>query len=181
MQLLLEFVIFFQRQGQGYQILRFLVTAAIRRPKQAAAVSLVLLAALAGAMTYSAFLLVGVLADYLGTGRVVAGLLLGAVLARFPWIGQGRLRLVGLLPKPVRRPLVAGMFALCMVHFLARGDYVSAAFTGFAAGFIVVMPWLRRAAFDRVTSSMSAFGRNPFKRARSDGMVIDGEFRERKD
>ena len=87
-------------------ILRFLVTAAIRKPKLVIAIALLMLAALAGAMTYTGFLVVGVLADYLGTGRVLAGLMLGALFARFPWISKGGLRIVGLLPKIVRRPLI---------------------------------------------------------------------------
>jgi len=154
----------------------------MRKPKLAAVVALVLLAVLAGTMTYSAYLLVGVLAEYLGTGRVVAGLLLGAVLARFPWISNRKLRIVGLLPKPVRRPLIVGMFALCTVHFLMVGDIAPALFTGFTTVFILGMPWLRRAVVDRAMSSVSAFaGRNPFKRGRTDDMVIEGEFRERKD
>ena len=133
-------------------------------------------------MTYSAYLLVGVLAEYLGMGRVLAGLLLGAVLARFPWVSNRKLRVVGLLPKPVRRPFIVGMFALCAAHFLVRGEIVPALFTGFTAVFILGMPWLRRAVVDRAMSSFSAFtGRNPFKRERNDSLVIDGEFRERKD
>ena len=131
-------------------------------------------------MTYTAYLIIGVLADYLGTGRVLAGLLLGAVLARFPWIREGKLRIVGLLPKPFRRPFITGLLALCCLHFLSQTDYVPAAFTGFATAFVLTMPWLRRAVFDRLSSSVFSFaGRKP--RKSSDDMVIDGEFREKKD
>ncbi|MGG7607328.1 hypothetical protein [Massilia sp. BKSP1R2A-1] len=162
------------------EILRLFVTAAIRRPKLAAVVALLLLAVLAGTMTYTAYLVIGVLADYLGTGRFLAGLLLGAVLARFPWIREGKLRIVGLLPKSLRRPLIVGLLALCCLHFLSRADYVAAAFTGFSTAFVLTMPWLRRTVFDRVSSSVFSFaGRQA--RKRSDDMVIEGEFREKKD
>jgi hypothetical protein len=162
------------------QILRFLVRAAIRTPKLTIAVALLVLAALASTMTYTGFLVVGVLADYLGTGRVMAGLLLGVLFARFPWISKGKLRIVGLLPKPARRPLIVGLLALCSLHFLWRGEYVPAGFTGFATAFLLTYPWLRRAVFDRMVSSVFKFtGRNPPNS--TDDMVIDGEFREKKD
>ena len=131
-------------------------------------------------MTYTGFLVVGVLADHLGTGRVMAGLLLGVLFARFPWISKGKLRIVGLLPKPVRRPLIVGILALCLLNFLSLGDYVSASFTGFATAFLLAYPWLRRAMFDRMLSSVFAFaGRKP--RNSSDENVIEGEFREKKE
>jgi len=66
------------------EILRFLVTAALRKPKLMIALALLMLAALASAMTYTGFLVIGVLADYLGTGRFLAGLLLGVVLPDSP-------------------------------------------------------------------------------------------------
>lgn len=149
-------------------------------PKLTIAVALLVLAALAGTMTYTGFLVIGVLAEYLGTGRFVAGLLLGVLFARFPRISNGKLRLVGLLPKPVRRPLIVGILALCLLHFLARQEYVPALFTGFTTAFLLGFPWLRRALFDRMLSSVFKFtGRKP---ARSiDDRVIDGEFREKKD
>lgn len=141
---------------------------------------LVVLAALASTMTYTGYLVIGVLAEHLGTGRVLAGLLLGALFARFPWISKGKLRIVGLLPKPVRRPLIVGILALCLLNFLSLGDYVSASFVGFAMAFLLTFPWLRRALFDRILSSVFKFpGRSP--RKRSDDMVIDGEFREKKE
>ncbi len=152
----------------------------MRMPKLTVAVALILLAALAGTMTYAGFLAIGVLGDYLGTGRVIAGLLLAALLARLPVISKGKFRVVGLLPKPVRRPLIVGLFALCLVHFLWRGEYVPAAFTGFATAFLLILPWLRRAMLDRMLSSVHSFaGRNPPRGA--DDMVIDGEFREKKE
>ncbi|MFC0253654.1 hypothetical protein [Massilia consociata] len=149
-------------------------------PKLTIAVALLVLAALASTMTYTGFLVIGVLADHLGTGRVMAGLLLGALLARFPWIIKGKLRIVGVLPKPVRRPFIIGLLALCLLHFLWRGEYVSAGFTGFVTAFLLTYPWLRRAIFDRMLSSVFKFtGRHPFKG--TDDTVIEGEFREKKD
>jgi hypothetical protein len=158
----------------------FLITTAIRRPRLALAVALAVLAALAGTMTYAGFLVVGVLADYLGTGRFMAGLLLGAVFARFPWVRQGKLRIVGLLPKPARRPVIVSLLALCLMHFLSSGDHVPAAFTGFAGVFLLAYPWLRRAMFDRTLSSVFKFtGRN--RPDNTDDRVIEGEFREKND
>lgn len=149
-------------------------------PRLALAVVVLALAALAGTLTYTGYLVVGVLADYLGTGRVMAGLLLGILFARFPKISNRKLRLVGLLPKPVRRPLIVSLLALCLVTFLARGDYVPAAFTGFATAFLLTYPWLRRAMFDRMLSSVFKFtGKSP--RKRTDDTVIEGEFREKKE
>jgi hypothetical protein len=153
----------------------------MRRPRLVGVIALLALAALASTMTYTGFLVVGVLADYLGTGRTVAGLLLGGLFARFPSIRNGKLRVVGLLPKPARRPLIISLLALCLLHFLWEGEYVSAVFPGFVATFVLAYPWLRRAIFDRLKSSFFAFGggRNPFK-SRGD-TVIEGEFRERKE
>jgi hypothetical protein len=148
-------------------------------PRLAIAIVVLALAALASTLTYTGFLVVGVLADYLGTGRAMAGLLLGILFARFPRISKGKLRLVGLLPKPVRRPLIVSIIALCSLAFLARGEYVPAAFTGFATAFLLTYPWLRRAIFDRMLSSVFKFaGKNP--RKDSDDTVIDAEFREKK-
>lgn len=143
-------------------------------------IALFVLAVLAGTMTYTGFLVVGVLADYLGTGRIVAGLLLGAVFARFPSFSKGKLRIVGLLPKPVRRPFMVSILALCLVTFLARGDYVPALFAGFATAFLLTYPWLKRVMFDRISSSVFKFAgqRRP---EGNDDMVIDGEFREKKE
>jgi hypothetical protein len=131
-------------------------------------------------MTYTGFLVVGVLADQLGTGRFIAGLLLGVLFARFPWISKGKPRIVGLLPKPVRRPLIVGILAFCLLHFVWQGDYVPALFIGFTTAFLLTFPWLRRVIFDRLLGSFFKFtGRNPGKRA--DDTVIDGEFREKKE
>lgn len=132
-------------------------------------------------LTYTGFLVVGVLADYLGTGRVVAGLLLGALFARFPWIRKGKLRIVGLLPKPVRQPLIVSILALCLLHFVWRGDYVPAWWTGLAMVFLIAYPWLRRAIFDRMSASVFKFAGGRHPRKHTDDSVIEGEFREKKD
>jgi hypothetical protein len=162
------------------EILSFLIGAAIRKPKLTIAVALLLLAALASTMTYTGFLVVGVLADYLGTSRFVAGLLLGGLFARFPWISRGKPRIVGLLPKPVRRPLILSILALCLLHFLWREEYLPASVTGFATVFLLIYPWWRRTIFDRIGSSV--FGFTDRKASRSvDDAVIEGEFREKKD
>jgi hypothetical protein len=139
------------------------------------------LAALASTMTYTGFLVVGVLADYLNTSRAVAGLLLGALFARFPWMVKGKLRVVGLLPKPARRPLIVGILALCLLNFLWLGEYVPALFTGFATAFLLGYPWLRRAIFGRMSSSFFKFTGFNAPKSRTDGTVIEGEFREKKD
>jgi peptidoglycan/LPS O-acetylase OafA/YrhL len=183
-RVLLKFAIVVQSPCQAIcrstQISLYLVTAAMRRPKLTAAVVLLVLAALAGTMTYTGYLVVGVLADYLGTGRTIAGLLLGALFARFPWLSKGKFRVVGLLPKPLRRPLIISLLALCCIHFVAQGDHVHAAFPGVAIAFVLTFPWLRRAVFDRMVSSVFNFaGKNSPKT--TDESVIDGEFREIKD
>ena len=162
------------------QILRLLVSAALRMPKLTIAVALLMLAALASTMTYTGFLAVGVLADYLGTGRSMAGLLLGVLFARFPAISKGKLRMVGLLPQPVRRPLIVSLLALCMLNFLWHGESVPAVFTGFATAFVLTYPWLRRVVFDRTLSSVFKFAGQNSSRS-NDHNVIDGEFREKKD
>ena len=165
---------------RSIKILGSLVRAAIRRPKLAAAVTLAVLAALASTMTYTGFLVVGVLADYLGTGRVTAGLLLGVLFARFPSISKGKLRVVGLLPKPARRPLIVSILALCLLTFLMRAEYLPALFVGFATAFLLGYPWLRRVVFDRIVSSVFTFtGRN--RSTSTDDTVIEGEFREKKE
>lgn len=158
--------------SRSTQILRFLINAALRAPKRTVALAFIVLAALASTLSYAGFLVVGVLADQLGTGRFMAGLLLGAVFARFAWIRNGKLRIVGLLPQPARRPLIVGILALCCLRFLASGDTVPALFTGSAAAFLLTYPWLKRAIFDRMSSSV--FNSD-------DHMVIDGEFREKKE
>lgn len=163
-------------------ILASFVRTAIGRPRLTIALVLAVLVALAGTMTYTGYLVVGELADHLGTGRVVAGLLLGVLFARFPRISEGRLRMVGLLPQPLRRPLVVSLLVLCLASFLLRGEYVQAVFTGLTTAFLLAYPWLRKTVFDRLRSSFTRF--TPGRQARqsaNDDTVIEGEFRERKE
>jgi hypothetical protein len=151
-------------------------------PRSAAAFALLALIALAGTMTYTGYLVIGVLADLLGTGRFMAGLLLGGLFARIPWLSKGKLRTVGLLPKIVRRPVMLGLLALCLSSFLARGDYGPALVTGFAAAFILTFPWIKRALLGRVMSSMFKFSAAGQHQSKSiDSTVIDVEFKEKRD
>ena len=163
------------------QILGSFIRAAVGRPRLTIALVLCVLAALAGTMTYTGFLVVGMLADQLGTGRFMAGLLLGVLFARFPWVSKGRLRVVGLLPPPARRPLIVSLLALCLLSLLSRGEYLPALFTGLTTAFLLAYPWMKRTIFSRLTSPFSQFmpGRNA--RNRADDTVIEGEFREKKD
>jgi peptidoglycan/LPS O-acetylase OafA/YrhL len=153
----------------------------IGKPRLTIAVVLLVLAALAATMTYSGVLVIGVLADYLGTSRFVAGLLLGVLFARFPWIRRGKPRIVGLLPKPVRLPLMTGLLALCLLHFLTEGDAVAAVFVGMTIVFLLGFPWLKKRLFARLSSSVFNFGAGRNAPVVADSTVIDGEFRERKD
>jgi hypothetical protein len=163
------------------QILGFLISMALGRPKLTLAIVILVLAVLAGTMTYTGFLVIGVLAAYLDTGRLMAGLLVGALFARIPWISKGKLRVIGLLPRPARRPLILSLLALSALHFLSRGDYLLALFPGFTAAFVLAYPWLRKAVWTRISSSIfrPAHARTPS--GNIDDRVIDGEFREKKD
>lgn len=149
-------------------------------PKLTIAVALLLLAALATTITCTGYLVIGVLADYLGTSRFVTGLLLGALFARFPSISKGKLRIVGLLPKPVRRPLMVSLLALCLASLLMQGETGPALFPGFTIAFVLAFPWLKKMLLSRISSTIfnAAAGRNA--PADVDDRVIEGEFREMK-
>ncbi len=153
----------------------------MRMPRLTIAATLIALAALASTMTYTGFLVVGVLAEYLGTGRMLAGLLLGVLFARVPWISKGKLRTVGLIPKPLRRPIIGGLLAVCMLSYLSRGEYVPAMVIAFAAVFLLTFPWMRRALFGRVFSSFFKSRPDQHRPANIDDRVIEGQFREKKD
>jgi hypothetical protein len=142
------------------------------------AVALLVLAALATTLSYTGFLVVGVLAEYIGASRFVAGLLLGFLFARFPWISNGKPRIVGLLPKRARVPLMASLLALCLVRFVTQGDTVSALFAGFTMAFVLAYPWLRNALFARISSSVVNFADGRHAPIAANDTVIDGEFRE---
>ena len=153
----------------------------MRMPRLTIALAFLTLAALAGTISYAGFLVVGVLADHLGTGRAVAGLLLGVIFARFPWFSKGKFRTVGLLPKPFRRPVMMSLLALCLLSFLSRGEYVPVLFISFVIAFLLTFPRLRRALFGRMLSSLFKFPVGQHRPVSTDGWVIDGEFREKKD
>ena len=151
-------------------------------PRATIALAVITLAALAGTISYTAYLVVGVLAELLGTGRVVTGLLLGVLFARIPWFSQGKLRTVGLLPKLARKPVMMGLLGLCLYSFLARGHIAPALLTGFAAVFLLTFPWIRRALWGRAVSSIFPFaGAGQHRSQRDDSNVIDVEFKEKKD
>jgi hypothetical protein len=151
------------------------------RPKLTLAAALLVLAAVAATMTYTGFLVVGVLAEQVGTSRFVAGLLLGGLFARFPWVSKGKPRMVGLLAKPVRRRMMVGLLALCLLRFLTQGEVVPALFAGLTMAFVIGFPWLRRLLFARISSSVVNFAAGRNMSVASDNTVIEGEFRERKE
>jgi hypothetical protein len=150
-------------------------------PRLTIAVALLLLVALAATMTYTGFLVVGVLAEYAGTSCFVAGLLLGAVFARFPWISKGRPRIVGLLPKPLRRPLMVTLLVLCLLRFVMQGETVPAVVLGVTTAFVLGFPLLKQALFARMSSFAGGFAGGRNTAVDADNTVIEGEFRERKE
>lgn len=152
----------------------------MRTPKVALALVLFVLAILAGTMSYTGFLVIGLLAEHLGTGRFMAGLLLGVLFARIPAISNGKLRMIGLLPQPLRRPLMVSLLVFCLLRFLSVGAYVPVAFTGCTTAFFILFPWLKRTVFDRLRSTVFPFAGKPPARSIDDN-VIDGEFREMKE
>ena len=176
-----NFAAAFRSIYRSTQILGSFIRVAVSRPKLTIALALCVLAALAGTMTYTGFLVVGVLADQLGTGRFMAGLLLGVVFARFPWISNGRLRIVGLLPQAARRPLIVSLLALTLLLFVSQGDHVPAVFTGLTTAFLLAYPWLKRTVFKRLSAPFSRFAPGRNARNSADDTVIEGEFRERKE
>ncbi|WP_332877670.1 hypothetical protein [Massilia sp. S19_KUP03_FR1] len=151
------------------------------RPRLTIAVALLVLVALAATITYTGLLVVGVLAEYLGTSRFVAGLLLGALFARLPWISRGKLRIVGLLPKPVRLPLMASLLTLCLLRFLMQGDAVSALCAGLTMIFVLAFPLWKKRLFARLSPSAFNFAAGRNAAVAADNTVIEGDFRERKD
>lgn len=155
--------------------------AALRKYRWLIVVALLALVAVASTMTYAGFLVIGELAYRLGTGRFLAGLLLALVFARFPSLSKGKVRMVGLLPKPVRRPVMLALLAFCLWSFLSRGDTTQAVFTGLAGGLLLAFPWIRRALLGRLTFGMFAPVDRQHRENTIDSGVIDVEFREKKD
>jgi hypothetical protein len=152
-----------------------------RAPKIAGAVLLLALVALASTMSYVGFLVVGVLSDYLGTGRIVTGLLLGILFARLPLIRQGKLRTVGLLPRPARRPVIVVLLAFCLLIHFQRGALVPMLALGFAIFFLLAYPRIRKMVVDRAFASVFGSLFKPGQPKSNDASVIDVDFREKKD
>ncbi|WP_220809238.1 hypothetical protein [Noviherbaspirillum aridicola] len=162
-------------------IVRHLLQAAVRNPRTAAAILLLMLVALAGTLSYAGFIVVGTLAGYLGTSRFLAGLLLGVLFARIPWVAQGKLRTVGLLPRTARRPVMLALLVLALATCLYRGQIVAALFPGFASGFLLAYPRMRTAFVRRTLASLFRPRGDSPPSPRADDGVIDVEFREKKD
>lgn len=150
-------------------------------PRSAALVLLLTLGALSSSISYAGYLVLGVVAEFLGIGRFVTGLLFGALFARLPWIGQGRWGTVGLLPRNARRPVMLGLLMWCIASLLFLGQIGSAVFPGFAAAFLLSYPWFRQKALDRIRSLLRGSMRGPARHGASDPGIIDVEVREKKD
>ncbi len=150
-------------------------------PRLAIAVLLLALVSLAGTMSYAGYLVVGVVADHLGTSRLLAGLLLGVLFARLPWIREGKLRTIGLLPKRARRPVIVALLAFCLLSFFYRGEWLPMLFLGFAMAFLLAYRRMRKRVVGRATSSLFNFAAAPKHSQSTDNTVIDVEFREKKD
>lgn len=153
----------------------------MRKPKLAIAAVLLILVALAGTSAYAGYLMVGLVADYLGTGRFVAGLVLGAVFARLPYVSQGKLRTIGLLPKKARLPVVVVLLSVGLTSFLYRGDMVPALFLGLAATIVLTFRWIRLTVVPRAMSAFFRPSGEPAGAGRADPTIIDADFKEKKD
>jgi len=161
--------------------LRFLAKMALRMPKLAIAALLLALAGLAGTMSYAGYLVVGVVANHLGTGRVMAGLLLGVLFARLPWAREGKWRSIGLLPKRARLPVLLALLAFCLLSYLYRGELLPTLVLGFAMTFLLTYRRMRQLVISRAISSLFKFSPDPKHPKSTDDAVIDVEFREKKD
>lgn len=150
-------------------------------PRFAALVLLLALGALSSSISYAGYLVLGVVAEFLGISRFATGLLFGTVFARLPWISQGRLRTVGLLPRNARRPVMLSLLTWCIASLLFRGQIGSAVFPGFAAVFLLAYPSVRQKALDRIRSFLQSSMRGPARHGASDPGIIDVEVREKKD
>jgi hypothetical protein len=150
-------------------------------PRLVIAVLLLALVALASTMSYAGYLTVGVVADHLGTGRLMAGLLLGVIFTRLPWVREGKLRTIGLLPKRARLPVMAALLAFCLLSSLYRGEWVPMLFLGFAMTFLLTYRRIRQMIVSRSISSLFKSSADPNHAKSTDDTVIDVEFREKKD
>ena len=140
-----------------------------------------MLAALAGTLSYASYLVIGTVAEHLAVGHGTAGLLLAALFTRLPWVRNGKLRTVGLLPARARRPVMFALLALSLFDSVYRADLVAVGFIGLAAIFLMTFRWMRHRVFNRVMSPFSRPSVEPTQAARVDDKVIDVVFRERKD
>ncbi|MBC7416339.1 MAG: hypothetical protein H7327_15535 [Herminiimonas sp.] len=136
---------------------------------------------MAATSAYAGYLVIGVIAAYLDTGRFVAALILAVVFARFPHVRQGKLRTIGLLPKAARLPVMVTLLALCMGSYLSRGEMVPVAVLGLAAAIVLTFRWIRLTVVNRVTSMLFRQPGPQADRRRIDPTIIDAEFRETKD
>lgn len=158
-----------------------MIAAAIRAPKLAIAIFLLALVALASTLSYTGFLVVSAVAEHLGTGRLMAGLLLGIVFARLPSIKEGKLRTIGLLPKRMRLPAMVALLAFCLLSYAYRGDVMPVLFLTFAAAFLLLYPRVRDLLVGRVITSLFKSSSGHGQPRNADDRVIDVEFREKKD
>lgn len=150
-------------------------------PRLVAAIFLLTLVALASTLSYAGFLVVGVLAEHLGTGRLLAGLLLGVLFARLPWVSQGKLRTVGLLPKRARLPVMLALLLFCLLSYSYRGEWVPVLFLGLAAAFLLAYRRIRTMIASRIFSPFLRSPVDPHPPKRVDDKVVDVEFLEKKD
>lgn len=150
-------------------------------PRLAITVSLLILIGLVAISAYAGYLVIGMLAEYLGSGRFVAGLLLGLLFLRLPRARDGKLHTVGLLPKKARLPVMAGLLAFCLVSYFQRGEMVPVLFLGLAATFLFTFRWIKQLLANRVLSIFSRSPAGPAASPATDQSVIDVEFREKND
>jgi hypothetical protein len=150
-------------------------------PKLAIAVLLLGLVTLASTLSYTGYLVVGAVAEHLGLHRLMAGLLLGVLFARLPWVAQRKLRTIGLLPKRTRQPVMVALLTFCLLSYSYRGELVPVLFLAFAGAFLLTYPWMRKIIVGRVTSFVFPASIEPSQSRNADNSVIDVEFREKKD
>jgi hypothetical protein len=162
-------------------ILRLILLGIVRMPRLAAVVLLLALAALSGSISYAGYLVLGVVAEFLGIGRFATGLFFGALFARLPRISQGRLGTVSLLPRNARRPVMLVLLAWCMASLLYRGEIVAAVFPGLAAAFLLAYPRLRRKVLARIESLLPGSMQGPARHGPNHPKIIDVEVHEKKD
>lgn len=150
-------------------------------PKLAIAILLLVLATLASTLSYTAYLVVSAVAAHLGVHRLMAGFLLGVLFARLPWIAEGKLRTIGLIPRRVRRPVMVALLGFCFLSYAYRGELVPLLFLAFAGAFLLTYPWMRKILVGRVISFIFPSSGGPNHSRNAEDNVIDVEFREKKD